>query len=63
MLNHTIAILTTICQHLPVGISLAMVHFLWMLIRGVLLPNRGTIIPAFKSIGLSDEETKQVLGR
>ena len=59
MLNHTIAILTTICQFLPVGTNLAMVHFLWMLISGALLPNRGAIIPALKSIGLSDEETRR----
>jgi hypothetical protein len=59
MAKHTIAILTTICQHLPVGTNLAMVHFLWMLISGALLPNRGAIIPALKSIGLSDEETRR----
>ena len=41
MLNHTIATLTTVCQHLPVGTNLAMVHFQWMLISGALLPNRG----------------------
>jgi hypothetical protein len=59
MLDHTIAILTTICQHLPVGTNLAMVHFLFMLISGALLPNRGAIIPALKSIGLSDKETRR----
>jgi hypothetical protein len=59
MLNHTIAILTIICQSLPIGTNLAMVHFLWMLISGALLPNRGAIIPALKSIGLSDEETRR----
>lgn len=59
MLNHTLAILTTICQYLPVGTNLAMTHFLWMLISGALLPNRGAIIPALKSIGLSDEETRR----
>jgi len=59
MLNHIIALLTTICQSLPVGTNLAMVHFLWMLLSGALLPNRGAIIPALKSIGLSDEETRR----
>ena len=34
-----------------------MLHFLWMLISGALLPNRGAIIPALKSVGLSDAET------
>jgi len=41
MLNHTIAILGTICQNLPIGTNLAMVYFLWMMISGALLPNRG----------------------
>jgi len=59
VVNHTIAILTIVCQSLPIGTNLAMVHFLWMLISGALLPNRGAIIPALKSIGLSDEETRR----
>lgn len=57
MANHTIAILTIICQNLPIGTNLAMLYFLWMLISGALLPSRGAIIPALKSIGLSDAET------
>ena len=57
MANHTIAILTTICQSLPIGTNLAMLHFLWMLVSGALLPNRGAIIPGLKSIGLSNAET------
>lgn len=59
MLNHTIANLAVICQQLPIGTNLAMLQFLWMLISGALLPNRGAIIPALKSIGLSDEETRR----
>jgi hypothetical protein len=51
--------LTTVCQHLPVGTNLAMVHFQWMLIKGALLPNRGAIIPTLKSIWLSDAETRR----
>jgi len=59
MINHTITVLTRICQSLPIGTNLAMVNFLWMLISGALLPNRGAIIPALKSIGLSDAETRR----
>lgn len=57
MANDTIAILTTICQSLPIGTNLGMLHFLWMLVSGALLPNRGALIPGLKSIGLSKEET------
>ena len=59
MSDHTIAVLSAICQRLPIGTNLAVLHFLWMLISGALLPNRGAIIPALKSIGLSDEETRR----
>ena len=59
MANHTIAILATICQSLPIGTNLALLHFFWMLISGALLPNRGAIIPGLKSIGLSDKETRR----
>ena len=44
MMNHIIAILTTICQHLPIGTHLGMVHFQWMWISDALLPNRGAIV-------------------
>ena len=62
MMNDTIALLTTICQSLPIGTNLAMVHFLWMLISGALLPNRGAIMPALQSIGLSEGETRRSWG-
>jgi len=32
---------------------------MWMLVSGALLPNRGAIFPALKSIGLSDAETRR----
>jgi hypothetical protein len=41
-------------QDLPIGTNLALLHFLWMMISGALLPSRGAIFPALKSIGLSD---------
>lgn len=59
MSDHTIAVLSAICQQIPIGTNLAVVQFLWMLISGALLPNRGAIIPALKSTGLSDEETRR----
>jgi hypothetical protein len=44
---------------MPVGTNLGMLHFLWMLVSGALLPNRGAIIPGLKSIGLTDEATRR----
>jgi len=41
-------------QSLPVGTNLALLHFMWMMVSGALLPNRGAMFPALKSTGLSD---------
>jgi len=54
MTNHTISVLSILIQDLPVGTNLALLHFLWMMASGSLLPSRGAIFPALKSIGLSD---------
>ena len=59
MTNHIITVLCALMQNLPVGTNLALLQFLWMLVSGALLPNRGAIFPALKSIGLSDEETRR----
>lgn len=59
MTDHTIAILSTLTQGLPVGTNLALLHFMWMLVSGALLPNRGALFPALKSIGLSDAATRR----
>ena len=58
-MNHIITVLSTLVQELPVGTNLALLHFLWMLVSGALLPNRGAIFPALKSIGLSDAATRR----
>ena len=54
MTNHTIAILSTLTEGLPIGTNLALLHFMWMLVSGALLPSRGAIFPALKSTGLED---------
>jgi hypothetical protein len=58
-MNHIISILNVLTKEMPVGTNLGMMHFLWMLVSGGLLPNRGAIIPGLKSIGLSDEATRR----
>jgi len=52
-------VLIELTQNMPIGTNLAMLHFLWMLGSGALLPQRGAIFPALKSIGLSDQETRR----
>lgn len=59
MINHTIAILSILTEGLPVGTNLALLHFMWMLVSGALLPSRGALFPALKSIGLSDAATRR----
>lgn len=59
MTNHIISTLSALLQTLPVGTNLALLQFMWMLVSGALLPNRGAIFPALKSIGLSDAETRR----
>jgi hypothetical protein len=59
MPNHIIPILCALMQNLPIGTNLALLQFEWMLVSGGLLPNRGAIFPALKSIGLSDAETRR----
>ena len=59
MMNHTISVLDTLVRDIPVGTNLALLHFLWMLVSGALLPNRGAIFPALQSIGLPDDAVRR----
>ena len=59
MTNHTIAVLSTLLENLPVGTNIALLHFMWMLVSGALLPNRGAMFPALKATGLSDAEVRR----
>lgn len=59
MINDTISVLSQLTKDLPIGTNLALLHFLWMLVSGALLPNRGAIFPALKAIGLSDGATRR----
>jgi hypothetical protein len=59
MTNHTITVLATLLQSLPVGTNLALLHFMWMMVSGELLPNRGAMFPALKAIGLGDAAVRR----
>jgi hypothetical protein len=52
-------ILVKLTEEFPVGTNLALLQFLWMLVSGALLPQRGGLFPALKAIGLSDAATRR----
>ena len=58
-MDHTISVLIALTKDLPIGTNIALLQFMWMLVSGALLPNRGAIFPALKSIGLSDAATRR----
>lgn len=53
------SILVELTKGLPVGTNLALLQFLWMLVSGALLPQRGAIFPALQSTGLSEQATRR----
>ena len=53
------SILVELTKGLPIGTNLALLQFLWMLVSGALLPQRGAIFPALQSTGLSDQATRR----
>ena len=50
--TRTMEALCVVTQCLPIGTNLALLHFLWMLASGQLLPSRGAIFPALQAMGL-----------
>ncbi len=62
MTDYTISVLSALLVSLPLGTNLALLHFMWMLVSGALLPPRGAIFPALKSTGLSDAATRRAWG-
>lgn len=58
-IDHTMKILVALTQGLPVGTNLALLQFIWMLVSGALLPQRGALFPALKASGLSDQATRR----
>jgi hypothetical protein len=51
--------LVELTKDLPAGTNLALLQFMWMLVSGALLPQRGALFPALKSTGLSDQATRR----
>jgi hypothetical protein len=59
MQHYTLETLITLVEDLPVGTNKALLHFMWMLVSGALLPHRGALHPALKSIGLEDDACRR----
>ena len=58
-IDHTMKILVALTEGLPVGTNLALLQFLWMLVSGALLPQRGALFPALQSTGLSEQAVRR----
>jgi hypothetical protein len=52
-------VLIEVIKDLPVGTNLGLLHMLWMLVSGALLPERGAIFPALQRIGLPVEAIRR----
>lgn len=59
MQNDTLKALSKLTENLPVGTNLGLLHFLWMLVSGALLVNRGALFPALQSIGLGNRAVRR----
>lgn len=51
--------LTAVVVNLPIGTNLALLHLLWAIVTGCLLPSRGAVFPALLAIGLSTEGVRR----
>jgi len=52
-------ILVALTNGFPVGTNLALLHLLWTLVSGALLPQRGALFPALQAAGLDVQATRR----
>lgn len=50
--------LTAVVVNLPVGTNLGLLHLLWAIVSGGLLPSRGALFPALQAIGLTADAVR-----
>ena len=55
----TMEALCAVTVNLPIGTNPGLLHFLWMQVSGMLLPNRGALFPALQAIGLCPGATRR----
>lgn len=51
--------LVEVTKDLPIGTNLGVLHLLWMLVSGALLPERGALFPALQRVGLSEQAIRR----
>lgn len=54
-----ITTLAQMVESLPIGTNLGLLHVLWALISGALLPSRGALFPALQAIGLPPKAVRR----
>ncbi|MCA9999058.1 MAG: hypothetical protein KDE56_25015, partial [Anaerolineales bacterium] len=59
IIEPTMSALIEIVTDLPIGTNRAMLHFLWMLVTGSLLPHRGALFPALQSTGIGERAVRR----
>lgn len=59
IIEPTMSALIEIVTDLPIGTNRAMLHFLWMLVTGALLPHRGALFPALQSTGIGERAVRR----
>lgn len=59
VIEPTMSALIEIVAYLPIGTNLALLHFLWMLVSGALLPHRGALFPALQSTGIGEPAVRR----
>ena len=52
-------VLAGLFKNLPIGTNLGRLQFMWMLVNGALLSNRGALFPALKASGLADAAVRR----
>lgn len=53
IVQYTMTVLCVLTQDVTLGTNLALLHFMWMLVSGALLPSRGAVFPALQAGGLA----------
>lgn len=57
--HYTLEVLIILVEALPIGTNKALLHFMWTLVSGALLAQRGALFPALQSTGLEPDAVRR----